>query len=352
MENSMGGLSKLNGNLGDPFKQKGGTFGLAILAVAALAVAFNISALVALASNVFWLVVYALATAGILYVAFDKNVRLAVGTMYMIYVRKLMGLVVKLDPIAILKDGIRKMYDKIANMEKNMEKLNGVRLALKDKIKEKKTELKNAVDRTNSAEKLGKADVALIEKRQVTRLTDLTASYIEMSDSAEKWYATMSKIAEMAKLYALDSENEVNAQEEKYKMIKLSHNAFTSAMSVIKGDPDELALYNQAFLYVNDDIMNRVGEMDRVCNTAGGLLDKIDIEKEMFGIKGDDLMKKYNEIGIEGMFSGLKNPPSTSATLALMAGNKDTDVSNLTFTQDGEKLPTEGMYKAPKSKYL
>ena len=354
MENSMGGLSKLSGQIGDPFKQKGGTFGLVILAIAAGLVIFNISALVALASNIFWLAGYGVATAGLLYVAFDKNFRLAASTWYMIQVKRLMGVIIKMDPIAILKDGIKKMYRKIADMENNMGKLNGVRIALKDKIKAKKKELKDTIDRVNAAEKLGNSDVALIEKRQVTRLTDLTSSYIEMSESAVKWYSTMSKIAEMAKLYALDSENEVNAQEEKYKLIKLSHSAFTSAMSVLRGDPDELALYNQAFQYVNDDIMGRVGEMDRVVNTAGGLLDKIDIEKEMFGIKGDDLMKKYNEIGIEGMFTGLKNPPSTSATLALMAGNKDSNASNMTFTNDAvsEKLPVEGMYKAPKSKYL
>ena len=345
MENSMGGLSKLSDQLGDPFKQKGGTFGLAILAIAAGLVIFNISALVALASNIFWLAGYGVATAALLYVAFDKNFRLMAGTWYMIQVKRLLSIIVKMDPIAILKDGIRKMYNKIAYMEKNMEKLDGVRLAFKDKIRLKKKELKDTIDRVNVAEKLGNLDVALIEKRQVTRLTELTESFIEMSDSAEKWYGAMSKIAEMAKLYAKDSENEVNAQEEKYKMIKLSHSAFTSAMSVLKGDPDELALFNQAFQYVSDDIMNRVGEMDRVINTSGGLLDKINVEKEIFGIKGDDLMKKYNEIGIEGMFTGLQNPPSTN-DFQFKKGMKFT-------TKPGEKIPVEDMYKeAPKSKYL
>lgn len=344
----MGGLSKMGSQLGDPFKQKGGTFGLAILAIAILLVLFNISALVALAQNVLWLAVYGVATASILYVAFDKNVRLGVGAWYMIQVRRFLGVIVKMDPISILKDGIRTMYKKIGEMEESMGKLNGVRLALRDKIKQKKTEFENCMSKVKAAENKGKTDLALIEKRQATRLYDLTVSYQEMSDSAEKWYSTMSKIAEMAKLYAQDSENEVNAQEERYKMIKMSHSAFKSAMSVIKGDPDELALYNQAFQFVNDDIMGRVGEMDRVVNTAGGLLDRIDIEKEMFGIKGDDLMNKYNEIGIEAMFSGLKTPP---ATLALMRGGKQVN----TFTVDAVdavKLPTEGNYTSSKPKYL
>lgn len=346
----MTGLSKMGVTLGDPFKQKGGNFGLAIIAIAIIAILFNISALVTLAQNIFWLIGYGIAIAAILYVAFDKNFRLALSTWYMIKVRWFMGFIVKMDPISILKDGIQKMYKKISEMEFSMGKLNGVRLALKDKIKQKKSDFEDCMARVKAAEKQGKKDLALIEKRQATRLYDLTISYQEMSDSAEKWYNTMSKIAEMAKLYAQDSENEVNAQEERYKMIKLSHSAFKSAMSVIKGNPDELALYNQAFQFVNDDIMNRVGEMDRVVNTAGGLLDKIDVEKEIFNIKGDDIMKKYNEIGIEAMFGGLKTPP---ATLALMRGEKQTTLNDITFSTDAEKLPNEGNYNLPgKSKYL
>jgi hypothetical protein len=53
------------------------------------------------------------------------------------------------------------------------------------------------------------------------------------------------------------------------------------AQELLKGDPDELALYNLAFQSVNDDIMSRVGEMDRVVNSAGGLLDQIDVDKEV-----------------------------------------------------------------------
>ena len=52
----------------------------------------------------------------------------------------------------------------------------------------------------------------------------------------------MSKIAEMAALTVKDAENEVEAQKERYAIVKESHSAFKSAMSVINGDPDELAM--------------------------------------------------------------------------------------------------------------
>ena len=150
----------------------------------------------------------------------------------------------------------------------------------------------------------------MLEDRQSVRLQGLVQDYIELSASSEKWYKTMSKIAEMAKITVQDAENEVEAQKEKYEMVLLSHSAFKSAMSVINGDPDELALYNEAWAYTQKDIMEKLGEMDRVINTAGGIMDKIDVEKEVYKIKGNDLLAKYNELGLDALFE--KAAPSKS----------------------------------------
>lgn len=323
MESNTTGFGGLGSGLApkDPFKQRGGTLGLFLLAIAAMAVVFNIGAIYEFAQNLLGLVVTGVATVMILYVLFDKKFRLLASTVYMMYVTKALSMVIKMDPISVLKDGIRKMYKKIADMEDSMGKLNGVRLDLKTRIRKKKKDLEECILRVKTAENMGKRDLALVEKRQAARLSDLVDDYQNLSDSAEKWYAMMNKIAEAAKLYAQDSENEVSAREEKYKIVRMSHSAFKSAMSVINGDPDELAVYNIALQAVNDDIVGRVGEMDRVVNAAGGLLDKIDVDKEMFGLKGDDLIRKYDEIGIEAMFSGLKEPPSAKLN-ALMSGKK------------------------------
>ena len=124
----------------------------------------------------------------------------------------------------------------------------------------------------------------------------------------------------MAKLTAQDAENEVAAQKERYEMVKASHSAFKSAMSILKGNPDDLAIYNQAFSFVNDDIMDKVGEMDRVINTTGGLIDKMDIEKEIYAIKGNDISKKYNELGIDALFTKFQALPSKQISDAMIVG--------------------------------
>ena len=156
-----------------------------------------------------------------------------------------------------------------------------------------------------AAKKRGVDTEAELEKRQSIRINDLITEYIKLHDSSEKWYSSMSKIADMAKFTVQDAENEVENQKQKYALVKDAHNAFKSAMSVINGNPDDLALFNQAWSYTQEDMMNKLGEMDRVINTAGGLMDKIDVDKDVYQIKGDDLLKKYDELGIDGLFQKL-----------------------------------------------
>jgi hypothetical protein len=300
-QNSLNNMSKLSLNK-DVFKQKGGTLGLVILAGLVVLVAFNLPAIITWVNNLAKLILSLVGLAALLWVVFDPKVRLIVSTWYMLIIKKILSILVKMDPISILEDTIKKMYRSISRLEDSMGKLNGVRLKLIDKIDEKKEQLRDCLERKKIAVKQGKNDLQIIEDRQSVRLQKLVQDYIELHDASEKWYSTMSKIASMAKLTVQDAENEVENQKERYSMVKLSHSAFKSAMSVINGNPDDLALYNQAWQFTQEDIMAKLGEMDRVINTAGGLMDKIDVEKEVYKIKGDDLLKKYDELGLDALF--------------------------------------------------
>ena len=304
MENSLNNMPKLSLNK-DVFKQKGGTLGMIILAGVIALIAFNLPAILAWVNSLLKLGVSLLALAALLYVVFDPKARLIFSTAYMLLIKKIMAAFVKMDPISILEASIAKMHRSIDKLEDAMSKLNGVRLKLADKIDEKKKELQDCFDRMKAAKKRGVDTEAELEKRQSIRINDLITEYIKLHDSSEKWYSSMSKIADMAKFTVQDAENEVENQKQKYALVKDAHNAFKSAMSVINGNPDDLALFNQAWSYTQEDMMNKLGEMDRVINTAGGLMDKIDVDKDVYQIKGDDLLKKYDELGIDGLFQKL-----------------------------------------------
>lgn len=308
-QSSLNNMSKLSLNK-DVFKQKGGTLGLVLIAGVFILIAFNLPAILQWVNNLARLIVTLAALAAFLYVIFDPKVRLIVSTGYMLIIKKILGAFVKMDPISILEATINKMHKTIAKLEDSMGKLNGTRLKLADKVNDKKEDLDQCFKRQKAAIKLGKTNDAEIEGRQCKRLEKLIEDYINLRDSSEKWYTTLSKIAEMAALTVKDAENEVEAQKERYDIVKESHSAFKSAMSVINGDPDELAMFNQAWQFTQEDMMAKLGEMDRVINTAGGLMDKIDVEKEVYKVSGNELLQKYDELGIDGLFAKFEAKPA------------------------------------------
>lgn len=304
-------MSKLSLNK-DVFKQKGGTLGLVIIAGVFVLIAFNLPAILAWVNTLAKLVFTLALLAGFLYVIFDPKVRLIVSTAYMLVIKKILGAFVKMDPISILEATIVKTHHTITKLETSMAKLNGQRIMLKDKIDEKKIDFDQEVKAAKAAMKLGKDTAAEVNKRQAERLEKFIKELMDIYASTEKWYTTLSKIAEMAKYTVQDAENEVEMQKDKYKIVKETHSSFKSAMSVINGNPDDLALFNQAWQYTQEEMMNKLGEMDRVINTAGGLMDKIDVEKEVFKVNGDELLKKYDELGVDGIFAKFDPAAATS----------------------------------------
>jgi uncharacterized protein YjeT (DUF2065 family) len=322
MENS---LQKFEQKTKSLFDQKGGNLGMIVIAIGVVALIVFIQPILAIIqaalTNILGIIALVLVISGILYVAFDKKARQIIGTLYMMGIQKLMGMVVKMNPIVIMEDGIKKLWKRIEFIEQKMGLLNSVRLDIKDKIKMKKKDLQNELDRREIARKQGKSEAFNVADRQVVRLTALTQEYIDFDASCENWYKTLSRLAELAKYTAEDATNEVEVQKERYKMVKTSHSAFKSVMSIISGNPDDRALFNQAFGFVNQDIMEKIGEMDRVINTTGGLLDKMSIDNEILSVKGEDISKKYKELGIDALFTKLEVLPSQQMNNMLQVEN-------------------------------
>ncbi len=311
MENS---LQKFEQRTKSLFDQKGGNLGMVVLAIGVVALIVFLQPILAIIqtalTSLLGIIALVLVISAILYVVFDKRARNIVGTLYMMGIQKLMGLVVKMNPIVIMEDGIKKLWKRIEFIEQKMGQLNSVRLDIKSKIKSKKKDLQDYLDRRDIAKKKGDTEAFHVADRQCVRLRDITQEYIDFDVSCENWYNVLSRLAQLAKYTAEDATNEVEIQKERYKMVKTSHSAFRSVMSIIKGDPDDLAMFNQAFQFVNSDIMDKIGEMDRVINTTGGLLSKLDIDKEILAVKGEDISKKYKELGIDALFSKLEILPS------------------------------------------
>ena len=296
------------------FKQPGGTLGMLILAVAIVVGGIFLYRilpyLITLAENILYFGGMLIIGSAIIYLILDPKFRKRVGILYMMLMRWFTSLIITIDPIAIIENAVENMEKSIRKMEENMGKLNGVRLKLRRKIEEKKIDMQTRIQKSKAATNIGKKELSDVELRQATRLENSIKTFMSLLESAEKWYSTLDRLCELAKLTVIDTKNEVENKKEEYETVKQAHKAFKSAMSVLDGDPDELALFNQSLDFMKEDVMNKLGEMDRVISMSGGMLDQLDVEKELISVQGKDIMKRYDEVGMDSIFKKFEVLPS------------------------------------------
>jgi hypothetical protein len=263
--------------------------------------------LITLASNIITLLLLCAAIAAIIFLLTDKNVRRIVSVSYFMLMRKLTGLLIEIDPIAIVERRIQEMKVKIQEISKIMGNLKGLIIKNETTIANKKKELEENVLRVKEYETRGEKGKSQVANNQVKRLKEIVESYIAYNSQSQKWYEIMKKLEEMANLTVLDTENEVAFRKEQFKLVKEQHKAFKSVMNILKGgDLDEMQMFVDAMDFMANDISMKLGEMEDVINSAGGLLDEYDVNKGIANKQAMDIVKRYDEFGIDGMFEAFK----------------------------------------------
>jgi hypothetical protein len=79
-----------------------------------------------------------------------------------------------------------------------------------------------------------------------------------------------------------DMESEVTIKEQERAALLASYGAFTSAMKILKGDPDSKALYDQAMEHLADDYARKVGEIENFMEVSEGFIASVDLDNLVF----------------------------------------------------------------------
>ena len=338
------------------WEQPGGKFGLVVLAL--IGIGFLIFLyrilpyLIELAENTLYFA-FLLGIIGLItFLCLDKKFRRIVSVGYFILMRKITSWFVNIDPIAIIERRLNMMEKSIQKMNESMGRLLGQVRKLEGSIASKKEEMEKLLQRAQVYRAKGNKDAAVIDERQIARLEKYITKVLGLLNDSKRWYESLDKLSQMAKLTVLDTRNEVNMQKEEYEMAKQQHKIFKSVMSVMEGDPDELALFNEALEAMRSDIEMKLGEMERVISSTGGLIDQFEADNEVASFKGNELINKYNELGIEGIFKTFEN------SVKIGSEKKNAYVSKNDYTiidtdyEDVSSTPNEAPKKLSEKKYF
>lgn len=230
------------------------------------------------------------------YMILDGNIRAIVWNVYKMICRAVTGIIVEMNPLQIIRNHLTKMKE---TREEVNQKINIVSGEAKKMLKDidqntadakKNKELHDYAVKHNASQE----EIATYEMEfglLVESNNNLGPHYNELI----KIQAFLEKIYKSSGFQVTQLESTIRVKEREYKAIIASNKAMRSAMSLIKGNPDQKAIFDMAMEHIADDMAMKIGEMERAMNLSTQYLNNIDRQTGVATEKGKIAMDGFNE---------------------------------------------------------
>lgn len=269
-------------------------------------------ALITLAANAIYLTLMLMALAALIYVILDPKMRNLIWYMYKSVMRSITSTFVQIDPIGILKSYVEDLESNLGKMSKQIGNLKGQMRKMDTLMQENQKEIENNLKLASVAKKQDNDSQVILATRKAARMQETNQKYAELSQKMQILYRILDKMYKNSEILLEDTKDQVKLKEQERKIIRTSHSAMKSAMSVISGDPDKRAMFDMALEHIADDVASKIGEMERFMEVSANFMDTIDLQNGVFQEEGMQMLEKW-----EKESSLLLMPGSTKSTETL-----------------------------------
>lgn len=305
--------SKRKGFWSRPEGTTGAVFLLAIFGAVGYFIFQNTAAIMSFISTTLGLVAGLAVLGVIIYMALDPKTRALVSYMYQSVMRTVTGWFVTIDPIGILKNYVSDLEKNLRKMSKQIGAIKGQMRKLKTMVTENNSEIENNLAIAKKAKQLNNEKQMVLSTRKAARLKETNAKYVALHKKMSILYRVLTKMYSNSEILLEDTKDQVKVKEQERKAIRASHSAMKSAMSIIKGDPDKRAMFDQAMEHIADDVANKVGEMEQFMEISSEFMDSIDLQNGVFEEKGMQMLEEYEK----------------KSTLLLLGGQESSEMLDL-----------------------
>ncbi|MFZ1457203.1 MAG: hypothetical protein WAT46_14255 [Saprospiraceae bacterium] len=251
--------------------------------------------ILAMLSNTLGIVALLAVLGLIIYMVLDPKWRTLVSYMYKSVMRWITGVFVTIDPIGILKNYISDLQDNLQKMGTQIGNLKGQMRKLVTIVEENNKEIQNNMLIAKKAKEQSNESAMLLASRKAARLQESNEKYTALHTKMSILYRVLTKMYSNSEILIEDTTDQVKVKEQERKAIRASHSAMRSAMSIIKGDADKRAMFDQAMEVIADDVANKVGEMERFMEMSSNFMNSIDLQNGVFEEQGLKMLEDYEK---------------------------------------------------------
>lgn len=251
--------------------------------------------------NTLSMILYGGALAAILFVLFDSRFRGLGFYAYASIMRFITNWFVSVDPIGICEEYIRDLRDKLLNIKKQVEKLNGQMVNLKREITTNNDNIKKNIsmtsrikakqlNRTATSKNMMSAKLAMNESG---RLKTSNQTLSNLFQKLELLFRNLVKIEEASEFLIRDTESNLDLQKRQRKAINAASSAINSAKKIMSGGDYRKIMYDQATEFILEDIGNKMGEIDRFMQVSENFMDNVDLQNGQFEEEGWAMLEEW-----------------------------------------------------------
>ena len=214
---------------------------------------------------------------------------------YLNYTRKFINALVPIEAIDVMKIYIKRLKQKMVDMEEQIMRLEGVVKDLLNSYNDNIEEIKDLKARWEVAKQQGQGGQATVYSNQIGRLKGSNDKSYPLIMQLKGYVVALDKMKEGAGLIIQDMQNDISSKEKEYRAIKQAHSAIKSVQSIFNGDPDERAMFEDALEVMKMDMNNRIAEFERIMRQNESVLKNIDIQKGVDNIKGLQVIEELSK---------------------------------------------------------
>lgn len=358
MDNSLISTNKKDG-LSELWNRPGGTFakitgGIALAGAGYAFLKYCLPFLVAAAGNMLLLSAELVALAAILFAVTSKTFLHGISLAWLQIMRKFYGLIVNIDPIAILQNSINEMRKKLKTVEENVTNLESVLVSMNKKLESYNKSFEDNIRKRDALQKKMaavedstealkyKAQLQLINN-EITRGNDQINSQSARIVTSEKYLDIMKKLHVAADFRVKDAQAELSYRKDEYEQAKAQQKAMASITSILKGSltssmEEELAMVN-----VSNTINNSIAEMNRLIEGSNDLLVNFELNNDINSAKADEIVRMFENNGFDIFKDNKKDEPAIT-----FAGNS----RNAGLTYDGREYAGNERIKVKEHGYF
>jgi hypothetical protein len=250
-----------------------------------------------------------------LYAVTHRKLRLSLFYLYESFMKKLVGLVIQMDPFIIAENYIE-------NMEHEREKLYAQSIDVDTQkerielnIKEKQIEINKLMLRAQTAKEKDMLPELANATRQIGRLNEYINQLNPIRENLTKIGDHLTAIHKSSAYVIEDAKNELDLKRDLYKSVTSGNAALNSAMKIFKGDPEKKLLVEQSMETLKDDIAHKLANMKKALSFSSDFMRSIDLDNATYEKEGLKLLEKFNlENDLKIASQEGSKPPATTVT--------------------------------------